>query len=158
MTDHPISIAPATGRSTPHHRGGQISWRTRLSAQLFSRRLDLLLAVGAVGRPGSALHLRAAHLESDHQRRLIARTLQRVVAEARHGRPPTATTVEVHRRNVADAQDTIDAITLRLHSPRQVNARGMARLRRALADGSGPLYTMGAGNLDTVLRAALATL
>jgi hypothetical protein len=35
---------------------------------------------------------------------------------------------------------------------------GMARLRRLLADGGGPMYAGGRGDLDGRLRAALAAL
>ena len=50
----------------------------------------------------------------------------------------------------------IDAITLRLHSPRSVSARGMARLRVVLADGCGPMYRDGRGDLTGRLGAAHA--
>lgn len=47
---------------------------------------------------------------------------------------------------------------LRLHSPRPVTARGMARLRLLLADGGGPLYRFGRGDLEGRLMAAFAAL
>ena len=56
------------------------------------------------------------------------------------------------------AADLIDTVTLRLHSPRPVDARGMARLRLLLSDGTGPLYVAGRGDLIGSLRAALAAL
>ncbi|GFG55541.1 hypothetical protein [Mycolicibacterium agri] len=52
----------------------------------------------------------------------------------------------------------IDAITLRLHSPRPVTAMGMARLRRLFADGAGPMYAGGRGDLDGRLDAVLDVL
>jgi hypothetical protein len=52
----------------------------------------------------------------------------------------------------------IDDITLRLHSPRQVTARGMALLRILLADGGGPLYRYGRGDLYGKLTAAFTAL
>jgi hypothetical protein len=64
----------------------------------------------------------------------------------------------VHATNIAAAEDLIDRITLRLHSPRPVSARGMARLRRLLSDGGGPLYKYGKGDLGGRLGAALAEL
>jgi hypothetical protein len=66
--------------------------------------------------------------------------------------------IPVHPRNIAAAEELIDTITLRLHSPRPVNARGMARLRRVLSDGGGPLYWYGEGDLGGRLGAALAAL
>jgi len=52
----------------------------------------------------------------------------------------------------------IAAITLRLHSPRPVSARGMARLRAILSDGCGHMYRYGRGDLRGRLGAALAAL
>ena len=66
--------------------------------------------------------------------------------------------IPVNAPNIVAAADVIDAVTLRLHSPRPVGARGVARLRRLLADGSGPLYRYGSGDLTGRLRAALAAL
>ena len=60
--------------------------------------------------------------------------------------------------NITAAEDVIDQITLRLHSPRPVNARGMARLRLLLSDGDGPVYRFGRGDLEGRLGAALAAL
>ncbi len=59
---------------------------------------------------------------------------------------------------LAPAQDRIDEITLRLHSPRPVTPRGIARLRVLLADGVGPMYRYGTGDLEGRLGAALAAL
>jgi hypothetical protein len=64
----------------------------------------------------------------------------------------------VHPDNVLAAEDLIDAITLRLHSPRPISARGVARLRVVLSDGCGPMYRYGRGDLSGRLGAALAAL
>jgi hypothetical protein len=64
----------------------------------------------------------------------------------------------VHSKNIAAAEDLIDTITLRLHSPRTVSARGMARLRLVRSDGGGPMYRFGRGDLRGRLGAALAEL
>jgi hypothetical protein len=64
----------------------------------------------------------------------------------------------LHPTNIVAAEDLIDAITLRLHSPRPVSPRGMARLRVVLSDGSGPMYRFGRGDLNGRLGAALAAL
>jgi hypothetical protein len=66
--------------------------------------------------------------------------------------------VGLHTTNIEAAEDVIDAITLRLHSPRPVSARGMARLRVTLSDGCGPMYRYGRGDLRGRLGAALAAL
>ncbi len=54
--------------------------------------------------------------------------------------------------------EVIDDITLLLHSPRPVRARGMARLRMLLSDGRGPMYRNGRGSLAAELRGVLAAL
>jgi hypothetical protein len=138
--------------------GHRASLRTRLTAVVFGARLDGLLAVGGAAAAGTAAGLRAARLTSEGERHCIARTLRRVVREAHRGRPLGASSVAVDRVNVSAAETVIDAITLRLHSPRPVGAMGMARLRRLLADGGGPMYAGGRGDLDGRLRAALAAL
>jgi hypothetical protein len=151
-------MTPNSGVDCPAPTVQRASWRAQLAARLFASYLDRQLAVGFVGSVDSAIAVRAARLESDDERHSVARALRRAVVESRRGRPLGAPTVPVNRDNVAAAEDTIDRITLRLHSPRHVSARGMARLERVLSDGCGPLYARGGGNLDDRLRAAFAAL
>ena len=158
MNEHAHQMTPDTGVDRPVTAVQRTSWRAQVAARLFADYLDRQLAVGFVGPTGSALAVRAARLESDDERYSVARALRRAVVESRRGRPLGTPTVPVNRDNVAAAQDTIDHITLRLHSPRRVSARGMARLQRVLSDGCGPLYARGGGNLDDRLRAAFAAL
>jgi hypothetical protein len=66
--------------------------------------------------------------------------------------------VPMHSANIASAKALIDEVTLRLHAPHPVSARGMARLRQLLSDGTGPLYRHGRGDLTGRLGAALAAL
>jgi hypothetical protein len=66
--------------------------------------------------------------------------------------------VPLNTPNITAAEDRIDEVTLRLHSPRPVAARGLARLRLVLADGAGPMYRYGFGDLEGRLGAALAAL
>ena len=81
-----------------------------------------------------------------------------VVTEVHAGGGPLSSRVGLHTTNIEAAEDLIDAITLRLHSPRPVSARGIARLRVVLADGTGPMYRFGRGDLGGRLGAALAEL
>jgi hypothetical protein len=143
--------------NTPN-AGHRASLRTRLTAVVFGARLDGMLAVGGRATEGTAAGLRAARLTSEAERHRIARTLRRVVRAAHRGRPFGAASVAVDRVNIVAAEEVIDAITLRLHSPRPVAAMGMARLRRLLTDGGGPMYAGGRGDLGGRLRAALAAL
>lgn len=129
-----------------------------LVARLFTSRLDHQLAVGVIPHAGTALAIHAERLRSDRERHAIARALRRAVEQAHSGRAPGSSMVAVHRRNVRGSTELIDAITLQLHAPRRIDAMGMARLRRILADGQGPMYDGGAGDLVGRLSAALAAL
>ena len=133
------------------------SMRSRLTARLLAGRFDRLLAVGVPAPEGSALAAHQARLTSTVEREAIARSLRATVADARGGLL-LSSRVALHVPNITAAEDMIDAITLRLHSPRPVSARGMARLRQILGDGTGPLYRYGRGDLRGRLGAALAAL
>ena len=86
------------------------------------------------------------------EREAVARTLRRAVHDAQAGGAPLLSRVPVHPNNIRAAEDLIDAITLRLHSPRPVSSRGVARLRVVLADGAGPMYRYGRGDLGGEAR------
>lgn len=157
MNDNRISATPAltTRRAPVPHRP---SIRARLTARIRSGRLDAMLAVGTPTPPGSAIAARAARLTSISEREAIARVLRRCVHESANDTIVWSSRIPLHRKNIAVAEATIDAITLRLHSPLPVSARGMARLTRVINDGLGPLYAFGHGDLDGRLGAALAAL
>lgn len=130
----------------------------RVTARLRAYQFDRQLAVGVPAPAGSALAVHEARLTSLAERESIARTLRRAVHDTRVGATPLSARIPVHFNNIAAAEDLIDAITLRLHSPRPVSARGMARLRVVLSDGCGPMYESGRGDLSGRLGAALAAL
>jgi hypothetical protein len=158
-------VASRAGDSSPigspdRTQAGSASIGVRLTARLRTGHFDRLLAVGSPVEPGSAISVHAARITSVTEREAIARTLLRAVREPVDPTPGRlkSTRVPVHRANVASAETAIDAITLRLHSPRPVTARGMARLRVLLSDGAGPFYLHGRGDLAGRLGAALAAL
>jgi hypothetical protein len=130
----------------------------RVMARLRAGKFDRMLAVGAPAPAGSALAAHATRLTSTHEREGIARSLRRTVNDARNGDAPLSSRVPLNVPNIVAAEDAIDAVTLRLHSPRPVSARGMARLRQLMSDGTGPLYRYGHGDLEGRLGAALAAL
>jgi hypothetical protein len=134
------------------------SLAARVTALLRAHHLDRQLAVGVPAADGSALAVHQARLTAVAEREAIARTLRRAVNEVQAGGGPLSSRVGLHTTNIAAAEDVIDAITLRLHSPRPVGARGMARLRAILSDGCGPMYRYGRGDLSGRLGAALAAL
>jgi hypothetical protein len=130
----------------------------RVTARLRAYQLDRQLAVGVPAPAGSALAVHQARLTSVAEREAIAWALRVAVRDARAGSIPRSSRIPVHPSNIAAAEDLIDTVTLRLHSPRPVSARGMARLRLVLSDGCGPLYRFGRGDLGGRLGAALAAL
>lgn len=134
------------------------SLRARMAARLRATKFDRLAAVDGGAPAGGAYAAHCARLTSTAEREAVARSLRRIVRDARGRGPLMSSRVPLHTSNVAAAEDLIDEITLRLHSPRPVGARGMARLRLLLADGTGPLYRYGRGDLEGRLRAALAEL
>lgn len=139
-------------------RPASASVRAQLTARLLAHHYDRKLAAGAVATPGSALAVHACRLVTVAEREGIARSLRKTLREAR--KPLTSWTARswVCRPNVVAASEAIDTITLHLHSPRPVDAIGMTRLRLLLADGTGPLYVAGQGDLTASLRAVLAAL
>jgi hypothetical protein len=149
-----LSIAWDSTRSDGAVRTSVVA---RLIARLQADKLDHLLAVGVPAPPGSALAAHQARLTSTAEREAIARSLRQAVRDAHTG-AVFSSRIPLHARNIAAAEQLIDTITLRLHSPRPVSARGMARLRRVLSDGSGPFYWYGKGDLSGRLGAALAAL
>lgn len=159
MNDNRISATPATrNRVIDEKSDHRPSLRCRVIARLRAGHLDALLAVGAPTPWGSPIAARAAQLTSTAEREAVARTLRRAVHDAADGRMVFSSRIPLHRNNVEAAEPVIDAITLRLHSPLPVTARGMARLVRLLRDGAGPLYAYGRGDLTGRLGAALAAL
>jgi hypothetical protein len=158
VTEPHSFLAAPVGVNAANDAPGYPSIRAHLTARFFPRRLDSQLALRAPRPAGSALAIHAARLESDDERHAIARVLRNCVIDAHNGRPFRSGRVPVHRRNVTAAEDVIDMITLRLHSPRHVSATGMARLRLLLSDGCGPMYEWGRGDLGDRLRAAAAAL
>jgi hypothetical protein len=159
MTDNKLGVTTPSGVAYTDEARARPSVRARLIARLKAHSFDRMLAVGAPARAGSALAAHATRLTSTAEREAIARTLRRAVSDA-HGTSAfvMSSRIPLHVPNILDAEETIDALTLRLHSPRPVNARGMARLRQVLSDGSGPLYRFGRGDLAGRLGAALAAL
>lgn len=157
MNDNRISARPGLAAG-PALTPGRPALRARIVARLRSARFDAMLAVGAPTPPGSAIAARAAQLTSTAEREVVAATLRRCLREATGPHVVWSSRIPLHRNNIAAAEATINAITLRLHSPQPVAARGMARLSRVISDGVGPMYAYGRGDLTGRLGAALAAL
>jgi hypothetical protein len=130
----------------------------RVIAMVMANKFDRMLAVGVAASHGSALAVHAARLTSIEEREAIARSLRRSVDDAGNRDAPVSSRIPLNVPNITAAQDRIDEVTLRLHSPRPVTPRGVARLRLLLTDGAGPFYRYGHGDLEGRLGAALAAL
>ena len=142
----------------PASDAGYAPLMSRLQARFLSGRLDRDVEAGLLPEPGSALALHMTRLISVGEREGLARSLRHALTDpCDHGRV-VPMRVPVHPQRVAACHDVIDDITLLLHSPRPVRARGMARLRMLLSDGRGPLYRHGVGSLAAELRGVLAAL
>jgi hypothetical protein len=137
---------------------GGATLTARVRARLLAGRLDREAEVGLVPLPGSSLAVHLARLASIEEREALARTLRQALEEVRPERRTFSPRVAVNPERLAACRGVIDDITLLLHSPRPVRARGMARLRILLSDGTGPLYRNGHGSLAAALRGVLAAL
>jgi hypothetical protein len=133
-------------------------WWARIAARMRSGTFDRRLAVGAPVPPRSPLAAHVARLTSRAEREALAGTLIRMRREVDDDRAVLSGRLALHRPNIAAAEHLVDAVNLRLHSPLPVGVIGMARLRALLADGAGPLYRYGRGDLAGRLGAALAEL
>lgn len=112
----------------------------RLRVLIRRDRLDMALAGRA--RPGDdpAQRLRAAQLLRAHERRRVARGLRSAVASAYVPPRGWSPRVPVAVRGVRLGRPALERLASRLGSAAPVSARGVARARILLTDGTGPLY------------------
>jgi hypothetical protein len=123
------------------HIAPQPKMLDRLQARVLARRLDWALANGADSEQSPALALRARRLTSLTRRRVIARSLRRLL---RNGRVAT------------DGRDQLAGLANALDEPGPVDPRGAARAWLLVTDGTSPLY--GRGNLRGYAASALRQL
>jgi hypothetical protein len=134
------------------------SLAARLRAKVFAARFDQQVESGAAVRAGSALAVHTAQLTSTRERERLAGSLHHVVRAAHYRSPGIPLRTPLHRAGIVSVEDLIAEVILRLHAPVPVRARGIARLRMLLSDGTGPLYRPGRGSLGAALRGVLAAL
>jgi hypothetical protein len=117
----------------------RVRWRDRLLVRARASALDRELAAGASPESNVPLAVHAGRLCEPAQRRLVARSLVRIVAAADE---PTGhrLRVPVCRPAVRRARAELAAVVGRLTASGPVDVHGVARLRTLLADGTGPLY------------------
>ena len=119
----------------------------RVRARLHAPSLDRELASG-IAPWRSPLHAaRAVALTGDRNRRGLARSLERLIEQAHEPRGPyRGAAIEPCRDQVLEALPVMLGVAGRLRSADPVDARGIARLRILLSDGSGPCYVRIRGN------------
>jgi hypothetical protein len=132
--------------------------RDRLAARIKARRLDSDLAAGAAPDADVAHALRAATLIAPAERSMLARSLQRVVRDARDPRTALSLRAPVTRRTALTAAAELDALASRLLSSEPVSARGVAQVGRLLGDAGSPLYGGPEDDLRGAARRALVEL
>ncbi|AGB22017.1 hypothetical protein Mycsm_01618 [Mycobacterium sp. JS623] len=131
------------------------SLSSRITARVGARHLDRLLVTGARPEPGSALDVHIMRLCSFAYREQLAAELRRRGTAMLCDRV-VLTPSRLNAAAVSDAADMIERVEQRLLN-RHVSPRGVARLRRLLADWNGPVRR-GCGDLCGELRAVLAAL
>jgi hypothetical protein len=117
----------------------RVRWRDRLLVRVRTSALDRELAAGAAPESSVPLALHAGRLCEPAERRVLARSLTRIVAAAD---APMAHRLKapVSRPAVQRARAELAAVAGRLVASGPVDVHGVARVRTLVADGTGPLY------------------
>ncbi len=136
----------------------RVTMRDRLVARLRASALDQQLAAGAAPESSISLSVHAGHLCTPAQRRLLARSLSRI-ATAGDAPAGSRLTSPLCRPAVRRARSELQAVIDRLLASGPVDVHGVARIRRLVADGGGPLYRQSsADHLQAELRAVLVAM
>jgi hypothetical protein len=159
MTYHRIALATAVAARTTPESSARMPWSARLSARVFAHRYDRQIEDCVPVVPGSALAAHTARLTSRREREELARALRAVFQAGKEPRGGSLSfRMPLQHALIAAAEGIVDDVTMRLHAPLPVRARGVARLRLLLSDGRGPLYNRGCGSVAAELRGVLAAL
>ncbi len=151
----PLDSMPDRGSDRPGN-----SLRLRLRARLHRANLTRALAEGADPAASDELALRGRQLTSKRNRRMLARSLRRSIADAHRPATTHGAVPIIDRRGVLDAEPAIAELVERLLAPRPVQAAGMAMVERILTNADpSPLYSPSEpGALQQTIRAATAAL
>ena len=158
MTYHRIELATVLAAQTPEP-SARIPWSARLSARVFASRYDRQIEDCVQVMPGTALAAHTTRLTSRREREELARALRAALQAGKEPRGGSLSfRLPLQHAGIATAEDIVNEVTLRLHAPLPVRARGIARLRLLLSDGTGPLYNRNRGSVAAALRGVLAAL
>jgi hypothetical protein len=111
---------------------------------LHAGHIDRRLADGTVPWHTPVYAARCRQLAAPHSRRVLARSLERLVEDADAGpRAPLSAAIAPSRARVQEARPELLILAAELRSDRPVEPRGLAAIRVLLSDGSSPVYTRG---------------
>jgi hypothetical protein len=150
--------APAVVLLEEHNALGlrPVHVRDRILARVRTMSLDEQLAAGTSPESHVLLALHATRLCQPDQRRRLADSLRAVALAAQQSR---RTRVPIDREGVRLVLGELEAVATRLDTNEPIDVSGIARVRRLLANGGGPLYRQSrAGLLQRELLSALDAL
>jgi hypothetical protein len=133
----------ADGRARPSAGGrgpNQPTPLLRVRVRLHRRRLDHQLAAGFDPQTSGEHALRACQLTDPSTRRLLARSLRRVVSRAENRRAAAFGSAIPVCRKVLPWCEGLLGLAERLDGREPVNASGVARTLLLLTDGAGPIF------------------
>lgn len=141
---------PSLSHSTSRQRFGQATssqkrgaaLELRVRVRMHRRQLDSKLAAGAVPTSSGELGLRADQLVYGATRHHVAGSLRAAVSDLNDRRSYIVSpVVPVARTSVRRWSRELLGVADMLERPGTVDARGVARARQLVTDGSGPLYS-----------------
>jgi len=148
--------------SIPDHGSDRRAYSLRLRLRTSVRRAKLTRSLAEGADPGASdeLALRAQQLTSERNRKMLARSLRRSIAEAHRPARTRGVASIIDRRAVLDAEPAIAELIEHLLEPRPVQAAGMAMVELILTNADrSPLYNPSEpGALRQTIRVATATL
>lgn len=136
----------------------RVGWGARVRARWWAARYDRELDSDVTVLPGGALAVHRARIVGPAERHRLAEALASVLDRARRAPHLPSARVPLRRSQIIADEALIEEIVECLRGAHPVRARGVARLRLLLADGTGPLYTMGGGSVAAALRGVSAAL
>jgi hypothetical protein len=143
--DTHITSTRRAGTATRDHRPserarGRDGIATHLRVALYQRRLDRELADGLPVDSSPQRKLRATQMADRRSRAMLARSLRRLVADARSHPRSLSPVIAANRGAILPCETAMLTLAERIDSDTPVAATGLARTRLLLADGCGPLY------------------
>jgi hypothetical protein len=109
-------------------------------ARLRSPWIDRRIAQGAPSWRSPTYAARSLQLTGLRYRRVLARSLERLIEDAERPRDRFSAVVPPCREQVREAMPAMLALASRLRSSEPVDARGVAQLTSLLCDTAGPCY------------------